>query len=230
MIKKLIRKIFSLNTLPKPQPGCIDKQRIRALLPPKPVILEAGAADGGDTLEMSSLFSDGQIYALEPIPVIYEKLKANVKSCRNVKTFQLGLSDTSGKTLLNLSTDERNEILSSSSILKPKEHVNVHPNILFNQTIEIDTITIDEFCQQNKIPVIDFLWLDLQGIEFQTLKASPKTLKSVKVIHTEVSLIETYEQTVLYPEFRDWLIAQGFSVEIEELPFKDMGNVVFVRH
>jgi FkbM family methyltransferase len=229
MIKKILRKLLGTKAPTKLPPGCIAKERMKAFLPANPIILEAGAADGSDTLEMSSVFPDATIYALEPIPDIFRQMKNTVKGCRNVKTFQVGLSDKTGKARFNLSTDEQGEILSSSSLLTPKEHKTVHPHILFDSSIEIDTITIDGFCLENNISHIDLLWIDLQGYEFQVLKASPNILKTVRVIHTEVSLIEAYEHTVLYPELKEWLISEGFSVEIEELPFKDMGNVVFVR-
>jgi hypothetical protein len=49
------------------------------------------------------------------------------------------------------------------------------------------------------------------------------------VIYTEVSLVETYEGVALYPELKAFLIEQGFVVKQEQLPWPDMGNVLFVR-
>jgi len=44
-----------------------------------------------------------------------------------------------------------------------------------------------------------------------------------------VNLKEMYEGVALYPEMRQWLEVQGFSVKREEIPWADSGNVLFVR-
>jgi hypothetical protein len=69
----------------------------------------------------------------------------------------------------------------------------------------------------------------MQGAEYRVLASSPEILKTVKVLFTEVSLIETYSEVLLYPEFKTWLEKQGFEMVLEDLPYDDMGNVLFVR-
>lgn len=230
MIRKIINRIgFSKKEIPHIPIGTISKKAIKEYLNETPVILEAGAADGSDTIEMNTIFPNGKIYALEPVPFYYEQLANKVRHINNIKAFQYALGDKTGHGLLNLSTDIHGIPLSSSSLLNPKQHLEVHPQVLFNKTIDINLISIDDFCSLNKIEKIDFLWLDLQGYEYQVLKASPIILKTLQVIHTEVSLIETYEGVLLYPEFKKWLLSEGFHPVIEELPWKDMGNVLFVR-
>lgn len=229
MLKRIIRRLIYGKIVPPLPPGAISKKSIKEYLDENAIILEAGASDGGDTLEMSSLFPKGKIYAFEPVASFYDQLKEKLKDHNNVQIFPYALSDTTGSQQFNLSRDEQGNIASSSSLLKPKEHLTEHPEILFTEAITVQTITIDDFCHQNKIEKIDFLWLDIQGNEYHVLKASPKILKTVKVIHAEVSLIDTYEDTLKYPEFKSWLSSQGFEVAIEALPWRDMGNVLFVR-
>lgn len=220
-MKKLLR---ILKKIIKGNRGIISKEYIAKFLPSDPVILEAGADTGSDTVEMNKLWPDSIIYAFEPIPVSFLKLVDLTKNYKNIHCFNLALSNKNGKDLMNLSNT-----LSSSSLLKPKEHLNQHPEITFEKKIEIDTTTIDQWAIKNKISKIDFMWLDLQGIELEVLKSSESILKNVKVIYTEVSLIENYEGTALYEELKDFLISRGFRVDKEELPWQDMGNVLFVR-
>jgi hypothetical protein len=66
-------------------------------------------------------------------------------------------------------------------------------------------------------------------MEFNVLRASKEILPTVKVIYSEVSLLEMYEGAPLYPEYRSWLESQGFSVIDEDLRWTDMGNVLFAR-
>ena len=41
-----------------------------------------------------------------------------------------------------------------------------------------------------------------------------------------MSLIETYDNVILYPEYKKFLSENGFEIIEEELPWKDMGNVL----
>lgn len=205
----------------------IKKPFISKFLPQAPIIVEAGAHVGTDTLEMINLWPDAKIHCFEPVPDIFNKLKRNTKSLKNITCYPLALSDTTGETVLFVSNGDSD---ASSSLLKPKEHLNVHPNVKFDTKINVKTTTLDDWAKKYKIFKIDFLWLDLQGLELNVLKASTQILKSVEAIYSEVSLVEDYEGLGLYPDLREWLGARGFKVEKEILPWKNYGNVLFIRY
>ena len=70
----------------------------------------------------------------------------------------------------------------------------------------------------------------MQGYEMKTLKASPKILDNIKSLYTETNIIETYEGTELYGEYKDWLIKKGFKVMLESFsPTGDQGDSFFSR-
>ena len=118
----------------------------------------------------------------------------------------------------------------SSSLLQPTGHLNDHPDVYFDDTIDIRTITLDKWAEENNIPSVDFLWLDMQGFEFKMLETSARIFPTVKAIHTEVSMRETYENAILYTDFKIWLEAKGFRLVKEAIPpGADMGNALFVR-
>ena len=224
MFKKIFNKLKINNT--NLNKGVIPKKYFLKYLPFNPVIVDAGAADGIDTIEMAQIWSKGTIYAFEPIPKIYEKLILNTKKYKNIKCFSYALSNTVELKEIFVSGGSSEF---SSSLLIPKEHLSEHPEVSFSEKIQVQTLTLDSWAEKNNIDKIDMLWLDLQGAEPSVLKASPKILSTVKLIYTEVSLKELYEGTTLYPEFRDWLKKQNFRVEREELAWEDAGNVLFVR-
>jgi Methyltransferase FkbM domain len=93
----------------------------------------------------------------------------------------------------------------------------------------VPSITLDSGAEQEGMARIDALWLDMLGHEFAVLKAAPRVLRTVSVIHTEVHLMDLYEGAPLYPEVRAWLEGQVFRVVHEALPCKDAGNVLFAR-
>ena len=166
------------------------------------------------------------IHSFEPIPQLFAQLKENIKPYNNIFPYSVALSDFTGNSEMFVSSGTSQF---SSSLLTPKEHLTEHPEVNFHTKIKVKTITLDHWAQDNNVDRIDLLWLDLQGSEPAVLKASPKILNTVKAIYTEVSLKELYNATPLYPEFRQWLEAQDFRVEREELAWEDAGNVLFVR-
>jgi len=222
----LLRKTY--RTI-KPTPIYIDdnKRIIANYITKNPIIVEAGTCDGRDTLQMSKLWKNAQIHTFEPIPELFSKASENLRNAKNVRIYPLALSNKNGETEIHVSGGLSN---GSSSILAPLKHLEVHPDVSFTQKIKIKCTTLDEWANKESIEKIDLMWLDMQGMEYNVLQACPKILKSTKAIFTEVSLIETYQGVILYPEFRKWLESCGFVVVWEELPYEDMGNVLFVRN
>jgi FkbM family methyltransferase len=201
-------------------------------LPENPVILEAGAYDGDYSLQMSELWPNGIIYAFEPVPLLFLKTKAKTFNRKNVRCFQFALSSQTGTASFYISSDTENEISRSSSLLEPKNHLTLYPTVKFNKRIDVPTINLDEWAVLNNVDHIDLMWLDMQGAEFNMLKAAPQILKTTKVIFIKIAFTETYKNIPLYSEVRPWLESQGFSVIFDEAcgAAKAEGNALFIRN
>jgi FkbM family methyltransferase len=199
---------------------------IKRKIPTNPIIIEAGAHIGSDSGRFAETWKDATIYAFEPVPAIYKQLVANTANYKNIKTTPLALSDSNGETKMFVSSGRSD---ASSSLLAPKEHLEAHPDVAFNETISVQTITLDDFCAKNNIAHIDFMWLDMQGYELPMLMASKKMIQHITLIYSEVSLIETYQGVSTYQKYKEWMDGAGFKVYKEYFPWKDMGNVLFVK-
>ncbi|MBS1773236.1 MAG: FkbM family methyltransferase [Bacteroidetes bacterium] len=205
----------------------ISKHYIKKFLPANPVIIDCGSYDGGDSIEWVKA-ANAQMHAFEPVPRLYAQLIKNIAPySKNIKCYTVALSNENGKAKFFVSEGKSD---GSSSLLQPKEHLIDHPSVTFDESIEVDTMTLDSWAAKYNVPKVDMLWLDMQGFELHMLKASKVILDTVKVIHTEVSLKETYEGVGQYNELKDWLATKGFKVQLECIPDGyDMGNVLFVR-
>ena len=208
--------------------GTIPLSQILPYVPDSPVVIEAGAFNGMDTLKLSKQFNKGHIHAFEPVPEVYQQLVERAGQLPNVTTHPVALGAAPGTLTMYLSGATA-EQRSSSSLLPPKDHLKIHDHIAFDERIEVPVITLDGWAAEADVERVDFMWLDMQGNELAVLKASPRIMATVQAIYTEVSLVETYEGVPLYGELREWMESQGFTVAIEKLPWKDMGNVLFVR-
>lgn len=219
-----IPKIFKFKNAK--QPGKIPLDTIRQYLPPNPSVFEAGAHVGSDTAEMAETWSDATIYAFEPIPKIFKQLQSNTKRFENVHSYKIAIGEKAGQMKIHVSGGDSD---GSSSILAPKEHLNLHPNVTFSRQISVGVKDIDSWAKSEKLKTIDFLWLDLQGYELAALKGAKKVLKNVSAIHCEVNLVEVYKGAPLYSDLKNWLENYGFRVEIEAIDWDDGGNVLFVK-
>ena len=118
----------------------------------------------------------------------------------------------------------------SSSLLKPKLHLEYYKRIKFEETVQVKTIRLDEFVEQENIKHIDFIWLDIQGYEPIVLKDSPKTLDITRFIHTETQNTESYESGVLTPQFIDFMVSKGFTLIMDTARmFVDGGDLTFIK-
>jgi len=197
-----------------------------------PAILEAGAADGYNTLRFAKIFPHATIYAFEPVSKNFNRLKNAVSKLSNVKIFNFALGDFDGTSEINISTTKNrpDSVAASSSLLKPALHSTLYPDIDFEEKETVTVRTIDSWASEYNVEKIDVMWLDMQGYEYRALKASPRILATVKVIYCEVSLKYVYEDSCLYDELKEWLISMGFKIAMTEIDGDVSGNVLFVRN
>jgi FkbM family methyltransferase len=210
---------------------------IKTFLPDNPVVLEAGAFDGKDSIRISTFWPKSIVHSFEPVDKIFKLLIQNTQQSQNIICYNYALSNKNGKSNFYLSElpGQPDSIFASGSILQPKEHLNVSP-IVFAGTTEVETTTLDLWAQANKIKNIDFLWLDMQGHELTALMNGVNILQTVKVIYVEVEYIEAYAGQYQYKDVKKWLEDNGFELKARDTPkpYFDQqpfwyGNAIFVR-
>jgi len=167
-------------------------------------VLDLGAYAGWFTLLFSRLVGNsGHVYSFEPLPEIFEILKENVKinNLQNVSVFPYAISNSSGKAKFSLNKKQvADSRLNSKSLTK--------------NVFEVDTITLDEFCEKNKI-IIDYIKMDVQGSEpkvFEGMQKSISANSKMKIIFEfyPEGIIDTGSSPI---EFIDFLEKQGFIIK-----------------
>jgi len=207
-------------------PEYIPKSLLLPFLPVAPVIVDCGANDGSDTADLARLLPEATIHAFEPVPAVFEKLRRNTEFSPNVRRHRLALSDCDGTATMHLSSGGTD---AASSLLPPKESLALNPHIVFEETCEVPCLTLDTWAVSYDCPRVDLLWLDMQGSELSMLKAAPRVLSTVSVIHMEVVQSEVYQGNPLLPDVESWLRLQGFHRKLLAMDASGSGNAVFVR-
>ena len=197
-----------------------------------PVVIDAGAFDGSDSVRMSKLWPTGVIHSFEPVSEVYDHLVDGARCCDNIKTYNMALGDFTGKTELFVSEFKNTPGVASasSSLLTPLEHLKLASHVSFPRTLTVEVMTFDDWAEKFDVDHVDILWLDMQGFELPTMKASPKFMSKVRIICTEIELVEAYKGQSLYGEVRTWIEEQGF--ELVGVDFDDgdwCGNAIFVK-
>jgi 2-O-methyltransferase len=166
-----------------------------------PVILDIGCNDGTHSLWFLELFSEGSVYAFEPDPRACKRFHENINDDR-IQLFNLAISSTNGFVDFYMSdgrkTSDSSELLPegwdlSGSIRKPKNHLVVHPWCTFDQTIQVETKTLDTWFVESGIDLIDLVWADVQGAERDLIEGATNTFKKTRFLYTEYNDFELYE-------------------------------------
>jgi FkbM family methyltransferase len=208
---------------------------IKRHVPPKPVILEAGAHMGEDSARLVQVLEPEKLYAFEPVPELFAALERRTNALAPVKCFPYALGDRIGTSTLHVSSGyhelpgQRIPADGSSSLLRPTGHYELCPHVEFATQIEVPVTTVDEFAKRQNVQRIDFMWLDLQGMELKALQGAEKLLRTVSSVYLEASTRQLYDGAPVYAEIERWMNSKGFVAKYVAIPKDGHGNALFVR-
>ncbi len=209
---------------------CISYGICAQYLPSAPIIVEAGAYDGSNTRYFCRFWSDCQVYAFEPVPSAYDRLlKVSAELPKQVHPQNMALGSRTGTSEMHVSVTGAFGGEQSSSLMVPTRTREEFPFVGFrNEAITVPVTRLDDWAANKCVSHIDFLWLDLQGMELAALEGCGNLLSRVSAIHLEVQNFQLYEGAPLYPEVSRWLQQRDFNAA-QEAVFRRGGNVLFVR-
>ncbi|MGF1515066.1 MAG: FkbM family methyltransferase [Elainellaceae cyanobacterium] len=78
-------------------------------------------------------------------------------------------------------------------------------------TVEMETTTLDAFCQQEQVSGIDFLQMDVQGAELKVLAGAEALLPGVLGLQSEVSFSALYQNQPLFADVDAYLRQRQFE-------------------
>jgi len=101
----------------------------------------------------------------------------------------------------------------SSSILEFGTHSTSHPQVHVTEVQQLVTTRADTLIVNNNIPIstINFLNLDIQGVELRAIKSMEQYLSHIDHIYTEVNTEQVYKDCNLMQELDEYLHQFGFK-------------------
>jgi len=145
-----------------------------------------------------------KIIVFEPLSKNFDVLFERLQSVNaDIEGYQVALGSKKGTATMFLSSNDAQ----SSSILKPKQHLELHPDVSFDGTEEVEVSLLDEY----DIGDSNFINIDVQGYELEVFKGGKKTLENIDYVYCEVNRDEVYEGAPMVEELDEFLGTYGFE-------------------
>lgn len=153
-----------------------------------PVVLDVGAYRGDYSLGVLKANPNAIIYAFEPNPKTFKKLKPLARQ-QGFMAMNLACSDSEGMLkLYDIAHEDRS--------FRTTAYQGAITEMLDCESIcyEVPTITLDHFCEVSEISHIDLLKIDAEGHEVEILDAAQKVLEArgVQAIQFEFNELNVY--------------------------------------
>lgn len=143
------------------------------------------------------------------IEAMQEKVELNKSRIRDINIYQAVIDDVDDKEI-NFKITNNGQ---SSSVLDFGSHETHHPHVKVVETKVLKTNRMDTIIEKYNIPVenLNFINLDIQGVELRALKSMEKYLHHIKYIFTEVNIEEVYKSCNMMHEIDSYLSEFGFK-------------------
>lgn len=174
------------------------------------VILDLGSRDGVESLGIAHSYPDAKIYAFECNPYTLKDCHDNTLGNLNIEVVEKAVLDFTGKTKFHIVGPDNSDYNPGASSVFEFGNEKESQNYTTTET-EVDCVRLDDWLQNNSVPKVDLVWMDLQGAELLAMEGLGSYLDEVKVIQTEVELRKYYKKQPLMGDVEKWFVNKGFT-------------------
>ena len=177
-----------------------------------PTVLEIGSCEGEDSIKFLRTFPTIRLFCFEPDPANCNKHRRHIQDAR-CQLIEAAITNEDKNVVFHRSGGRSRR--ASGSLRQPKDHLKRHPWCKFDEDIVVPGITLDTWCSQNQIEIIDLIWADVNGAETSMIAGGQQALSRTRYLYTEFgpNNAEIYEGGVtksqiiaLLPQFEEVLV------------------------
>jgi FkbM family methyltransferase len=147
---------------------------------------------------------------IEPIPEVFEKLKANLADFPRQSALKCLVTDRDDvEQRFHIANNDGH----SSSILDLNLHKDIWPQVKYSKTITLRSKTLASLLKDEQVDASEYdaLVMDTQGSELLVLKGAVKILRNFTYIKTEVADFESYTGCCRLSDIASFLAHHGYG-------------------
>ena len=171
-------------------------------------IAYVGAHGGEIALAMDETFPGRHFHLIEPVPVTFQELVVNVSSRPNMRCFNLAAGAKDEE--LDIFADDFSQ--ASSFLPYEEKAIQEVPFLGQGRNLKVGVKPLDQILEGCGAENIDLLIMDVQGYEDRVLEGAARTLKTCKVVISELSLEEIYVGGSTFDSVYQALVREGFRL------------------
>jgi FkbM family methyltransferase len=231
---KLITYLIELNEAVLFYPKL--KRFYKTVLPANPTIFDVGANKGQSADFFLAIRSTAQITSFEPNPRLFQFLTNKYQGIKNMTLVNKGVSNA--KQLLTFYINKLDltssfEPLNPASkyLAKKAQVMGVKPTEIINEQIEIETIALRDYIEEQEIKHIDLLKIDTEGHELKCLNGLfPLKTCQIDRIQIENHQDDMYQTLDSFESIQALLLEHGYVKEVSiKHGFGDFYEVIFQK-
>lgn len=171
------------------------------------VIYDVGANVGTWVLLAKSVIPEATVEAFEPLRSHHEGFVRNCDALSGVSLHPIALGSEEGEAAMHVTNYS-----DASSLLSLSERGRLDYKLNEERIEMVPLFRLDDYVASQNLAPPDLIKLDVQGYEQAVLEGSTHTLKHVKAVIAEVSLVEFYEQQCLFDDVVGFMASEGFHL------------------
>lgn len=171
----------NLPTLVRHPQDSIELAAMHRLVQPGDTALDVGANLGLYSVLLSRLCGPtGRVWAFEPVPDTCWRLRESLalNRCENVTPVQVAVCEKSGRVRMNVYEPRFAEW--NMLGMPPPRSAN-GKQVMPRQSVEVQSLSLDEFCDMQHIAHVNFLKVDVEGFEPSVFRGADRLLKDRRV-------------------------------------------------
>ena len=181
-------------------------------------VLDVGANSGQYAYYIRRLGYRNKIISFEPLSEAYSTLRKFAERDRKWDTVNVALGDLDGELDINVSKNS----VSSSVLEMTSIHVQAEPHSAFRGKERIAIKRLDTWVDETGLDLgSTYVKIDTQGFEKAVLEGAAESLKEIKGLQMELSIVELYKGQSLATEMINYLESMGFALYSVEPGFYD---------
>jgi len=134
-------------------------------------VLDVGANTGQTALKVARLFPKSRIYSFEPVPSTFQELVRNTARISKIEPVCCALGADCGLAKMTATPlSEVNTLMISNE-----------SNSKSNPIVQVKVDTVDSFCSEREIQLVNLLKIDTEGFELNVLRGAQHLLAEKRI-------------------------------------------------